>query len=117
MRDLFDFNRIREELGMDSEDVRQLMTIYRSELHKDFTELDGQIQTMNWLFLKNKLHKMKGDAANMYLSPISDAFTEMEHTILKKDPDLLILQLHSVKKLESQFAESFEAYLNSGDSM
>lgn len=108
----FDFNRITEDLGMDPEDIAQLMSIYRTELHKDFHDLDDAVHALDWPLLKSKLHKMKGDAANMCLHPISDAFAEMEKTILNKDSDLLTAQLSNIKDLESQFTSALEIYLS-----
>lgn len=113
MKDPFDFNRIKADLGMDHEDIRHLMSIYRTELHKDFNELDEDFQRMDWSLLKNKLHKMKGDAANMCLPPISDAFAEMENTVLSRDLTTLASQLSSIKFLESQFTSALECYLKS----
>lgn len=117
MMDLFDFSRIKRELGMDSEDIRQLMTIYQAELHKDFHGLNEEFDDRNWSLLKNRLHKMKGDAANMCLTPIYDAFAEMEKNLITNDFDALTSHLNSVKLLENQFTEAFEHYLDAEENM
>ncbi len=74
----FDFNRIADEMEMTREDILHLMSLYGPELRRDFEALNTALGQMEWRQLKEVLHKMKGDAANLCLCPLAAQFKEME---------------------------------------
>lgn len=110
MEPAFDFNLITEEMGMDPEDILHLMTIYQAEFQKDLSEFEEFLANQNWAMIKSKLHKMKGDAANLCLSSLADTFLNMENTSSIKDAEQLSTQLHSVQIIKSQFLSDFHKY-------
>ncbi len=110
MNPTFDFNHITREMEMDSEDILNLMTLYQTELRRDLHELEAAVSNQEWPMTKEKLHKMKGDAANLCLFSFAETFEKMEHASLSKNPDVLRSQLHTVKALQEQFAADFQSY-------
>ncbi len=110
MEPAFDFNLITEEMGMDPEDIFHLMNIYQTEFQKDLSEFEEILSNQDWELIKNKLHKMKGDAANLCLSSLADTFLNMENTSSIKDAEQLSTQLHSVQIIKSQLLSDFHKY-------
>ncbi len=108
----FNFTKITDELGMDAEDILQLMAIYGPELRKDMLALDSAIGIPDWALLKSKLHKMKGDAANMCLPALTDVFAKMEKALPDLDLEALVIQLNNAKAIESRFISELESYIN-----
>jgi len=106
----FDFDRIVEEMEMEPEDILHLMTIYQDEFQKDLNELERNLSECNWLLIKNKLHKMKGDAANLCLKPLAETFAAMENSSENKDSQFLCIQLDTVKTIRTQFHSAFQNY-------
>lgn len=112
MNSTFDFRRITEEMDMDPEDILHLMNIYQVELQKDLNELEDGLFKQDWPILKDKLHKMKGDAANLCMPSFAGIFAEMEDASADKNSDCLRLQFESVNALKSEFLSAFKAYSN-----
>ncbi len=106
----FDFDSITTEMDMEPEDILHLMTIYQDELQKDLNELEQNLSDCNWLLIKNKLHKMKGDAANLCLKTLSETFAAMENASGNKDTHSLSIQLDTVKTIGIQFHSAFQTY-------
>lgn len=107
---IIDFDQIAVEMEMDPEDILHLMTIYQEELQKDLTELEVQQSQSSWLPMKEKLHKMKGDAANLYLLELAAVFTEMEAASQRKDAGALQDRFILVRQLQAGFVAAFEKY-------
>lgn len=110
MTPIFDFNQITIDMEMDQEDILHLMTIYQQELRKDLTELSVGLTEQDWLQIKSKLHKMKGDASNLCLLPLAESFTAMEHACQDRNAPLLQNQLDAVQSLSGQFTSAFQSY-------
>jgi len=100
---------------MDPEDILHLMTIYKTELQKDLSELEDDVSKLNWPLIKSKLHKMKGDAANLCLANLSDLFAAMETFAQNRDSDNLESQLVSLELLKLQFISAFDQYASDGE--
>lgn len=110
MTPIFDFYQITVDMEMDQEDILHLMTIYQQELQKDLTELSAGLSEQDWLQIKNKLHKMKGDASNLCLLPLAESFTAMERTCQDRDIPHLRTQLNAAQSLSVQFTSAFQSY-------
>lgn len=109
-----DFDDITEEMQMEQEDILHLMTIYQTELQKDMGELEQFMSSGDWLLVKNKLHKMKGDAANLCLKALAETFAAMEQASLERDIPALSGQLDTANTLRMQFHSAFQEYSEKG---
>lgn len=106
----FDFDRIAADMEMEQEDVLHLMSIYRPELQRDFQTLKAALEKREWKRVKEVLHKMKGDAANLCLSPLSALFLQMEHAAQAQDAPALTAGLTEAQQLSGTLWGAFQAY-------
>lgn len=110
MNSTFDFELITDEMGMDREDILHLMNLYKTELQNDLLELEDNLSTENWTMAKNKLHKMKGDAANLCLNALAECFLSMEEFARIHDSNLLSEQMDHARTLQAHFVSAFEEF-------
>lgn len=113
MSTLFDFNDIIHRMDMDKEDIVHLMTVYEPELHKDFEELIKNASDEGWDSLSGKLHKMKGDAANLCLTPLSSLLARMEETAAEKNRKALAKQICEAERIGMQLFTEFKKFTDS----
>ena len=106
----FDFNRIADEMEMTREDILHLMSLYGPELRRDFEALNTALGQMEWRQLKEVLHKMKGDAANLCLCPLAARFKEMEQAAQARDASALAAGLTEALQLSGTLWEAFRDY-------
>jgi len=110
MTESFDFKSIADEMGLEEEDILHLMTLYRTELAGDLGRLTDALDPPQWPPLKEQLHKMKGDAANMCLPTLSDRCAAMEKAVLGQDAPALLQLLVDFRQAAARFEEAFGAY-------
>lgn len=110
MNPTFDFYQIVDEMEMEPEDILHLMTLYQGELVKDLNALEHGLSEADWLLLKNLLHKMKGDAANLCLPSLSETLSLMELNLPHKDTAFLHAQLRVLETLKTSFITAFHSY-------
>lgn len=110
MNSTFDFKLISVSMEMDAEDILHLMNLYQGEIQKDLRELEQELETINWKAVKNKLHKMKGDAANLCLDSLADAFAQMERYASTNDSVALTRHLDLIRDMDKMLWTAFHDY-------
>jgi HPt (histidine-containing phosphotransfer) domain-containing protein len=108
----FDFLKITEAMEMDAEDIRHLMDLYQPELTRDIASLEEDLVLHAWAQAAGKLHKMKGDAANLCLPALADLLTQMETAANNRDAQAAAAQLSELKDMKHRFDAAYFNYVN-----
>lgn len=82
-------SRLAEAMDMDPDDIRHLMSVYRPELQKDLSAASELMENQDWAAFRLKLHKLKGDAADLCFQRFSKLAAEMESLVPPLHPSAI----------------------------
>jgi len=90
---------IADELDFDLEDVEMLLEVFLESAQESISSLEEAIKENNLEQIFKAAHAIKGSAANLTLSEISDLAKDMEHSAREEESAQYSSMFENLKKL------------------
>ena len=103
-----DLNELTERLGLDVEDIRELLELYVETTTSDLAQLKGAIETKDAELAHAKAHSIKGASGNLGLDEMYELAKEIDDRARANSLDGLEKMVHVFQKKFNSFVKDFE---------
>jgi len=93
-----ELEKIAEKLGLDVEDIQELLELYVETTTTDLNDLKGAIEANNMELAHAKAHSIKGASGNLGLDEMFELAKEIDDRARENSPDGLDNMVHVLKK-------------------
>ena len=78
---LYDFSELSERLGVSSETLESVLTLFYEQYHALPEICDQLIKEQDWLALQALVHKMKGSCSSLQMHALCSELDNVEHSL------------------------------------
>ena len=103
-----DLNKLAERLGLDVEDIRELLELYVETTTSDLAQLKGAIETKDAELAHAKAHSIKGASGNLGLDEMYELAKEIDDRARVNSLDGLEKMVQVFQKKFNSFVKDFE---------
>jgi len=103
-----DLNELTERLGLDVEDIRELLELYVETTTSDLAQLKGAIETKDAELAHAKAHSIKGASGNLGLDEMYELAKEIDDRARVNSLDGLEKMVQVFQKKFNSFVKDFE---------
>jgi len=103
-----DLKKIAERLGLDVEDIRELLELYVETTTSDLTQLKGAIETKDAELAHAKAHSIKGASGNLGLDEIYELAKKIDDLARVNALDGLEDMVQVLQEKFNSLVEEFE---------
>jgi len=103
-----DLNELTERLGLDVEDIRELLELYVETTTSDLAQLKGAIETKDDELAHAKAHSIKGASGNLGLDEMYELAKEIDDRARVNSLDGLEKMVQVFQKKFNSFVKDFE---------
>ncbi len=103
-----DLNELTERLGLDVEDIRELLELYVETTTSDLAQLKGAIETKDAELAHAKAHSIKGASGNLGLDEMYELAKEIDDRARVNSLDGLEEMVQVFQKKFNSFVKDFE---------
>jgi histidine phosphotransfer protein HptB len=102
-----ELEKLAERLGLDVEDIRELLELYVETTTSDLAELKGAIETKNTQLVHAKAHTIKGASGNLGLDKMYELAKEIDDTARVNSLDGLGNMLQALQEQFNSLVKNF----------
>ena len=103
-----DLNELTERLGLDVEDIRELLELYVETTTSDLAQLKGAIETKDAELAHAKAHSIKGASGNLGLDEMYELAKEIDDPARANSLDGLKNIVQVLQETFNSLVEEFE---------
>ena len=103
-----ELEKLAERLGLDVEDIRELLELYVETTCSDLAELKGAIEAKDAQLAHAKAHSIKGASGNLGLSEISELAKEIDDRARANSLDGLNEMIQVLEENFNSLVKDFE---------
>ena len=103
-----DLNELTERLGLDVEDIRELLELYVETTTSDLAQLKGAIEAKDAQLAHAKAHSIKGASGNLGLDEMYELAKEIDDRARVNSLDGLEKMVQVFQKKFNSFVKDFE---------
>ena len=100
-----ELEKLAERLGLDVEDIRELIELYMETTTSDLAQLKGAIETKDAELAHAKAHSIKGASGNLGLDEMYELAKEI-------DDRTRVNSLNGLEKMVQVFQKKFNSLVN-----
>ncbi len=95
---MYDLKHIAKELGFAPDDVKMIVTVLFEDAEKSMQEIEKMYEKKAWKQIAYEVHSIKGSAANMKLTELSQLALQLEQSAQDKDAQKVPVLINALKE-------------------
>ena len=103
---MYDLKHIAQELGFPLDDVKMIVNVVFEDTEKSMQEIEKMYEKKAWKQIAYEVHSIKGSAANMKLTKLSQLALQLEQSAQDEDAQKVSVLINAIKENLSLLQEA-----------
>ncbi len=95
---MYDLKHIAKELGFAPDDVKMIVSVLFEDAEKSMQEIEKMYEKKAWKQIAYEVHSIKGSAANMKLTELSQLALQLEQSAQDEDAQKVSVLINALKE-------------------